>query len=1107
MRLFLPLIFLSFLSAGLMPKSGLCQAVLATSPYVENFNNIASGLPAGFTVRTGATATVPGVNATVTSAPTAWNNSTGAFKNMASATGLSATSTTTEQNNSTNRSLGLRQTAAFGDPGGAFVFQIANTTNKTNFKLDFKLQSLDASVTRIATWKVDYGIGANPSSFTDVPTITGDVSTGGTAFKNSPVSVDFSNTLDNVSDVVTIRIITIVATTGAGNRPTSAIDDFTLSWTEGVSTTPILILNDNGNTSLNFPSTSINSSTPTQSYTLRGENLIAPVSITAPASFLISDDSVNYGNFLTVPVSELTSNKIIYVKFQPVTAGIATGTIINTSQNATNKAITVTGEGLDPNNLSFDFNACSSSGSPGSGFSSISITGVQRWACSGFGQNGTKGVDMNGYAGGALDNEDWLISPALLIGSLNLPILRFYSRGEFTGPSLQLLVSTDYDGTSNPNSATWTDLQATFPLLTNTWTLTDGINLSAYKSFSHIYIAFKYSSSPELGAARWTLDDISITDRTTLLSASPLSLDFSEIPVGSSSTGLPVKIQAIGYGAVTLLAPTEYQLSADNVSFTNTITVPASQSEAGTTIYVRLTPASKELKIAGKLNVTGLLLDSNIVSLTGSSFPKSETFDLAAYNLSFFGSTPDNNPTPEKIQTQVNNIATVFKRLNMDVVGFEEMSNDNALATLIQQLPGYQSVTSPRWSYSFDPPDPTFPPQKIGFIYNASTVQLVDQRVMFESLYDSARNGTTARLNTYPTGTPSSFWSSGRLPFMATFDVNIKGVMQRFRIIDIHAKSASDAASYNRRVFDVRVLKDSLDAYYPNDNIVLIGDYNDRVIGSIFAGSPSPYKIFVDDGADYAALTLPLDSAGKVSFISGTGLIDHIIISNELTDNYISSSTDIEDARAYIPNYNATTASDHLPVFTRFSLSVDIPLPVNISHFEAHQVKNQVNLSWTTATESGNSHFVVERSKDAVNFIPVARVNGAAISNIPINYESVDSFPYSGANYYRLRQVDINGKETLSQIVLVNMLMKEREALRVYPNPVTGNFQIDLTSRLKNFSALITSADGKFVMRANGSITDINRQINKQINKFKRGLYVLQFNNQSEWHTVKFIKE
>ncbi|MEJ7766789.1 MAG: hypothetical protein WKF89_03185, partial [Chitinophagaceae bacterium] len=487
MRIVLPFTILCLsIILALTAQPVLSQVTLYASPFVENFDNISSGLPAGFTVRTGSTLTVAGANAPFTAAPVTWNNTSGAFKNVASATGLTASAPATEQNSATNRALGLRQSGGFGDPGGAFVFQIANTSNKTNFKLVFNLQSLDVSVTRTANWRVDYGIGENPTSFLEAPIVAGDLSTGGASFENSVISIDFNNSIDNLPDVITMRIITLVATSGTGNRPTSAIDDFSLSWTEGLSTAPTLILNDNASTSLNFPFTSINAGSFAQSFTVRGENLSEPVNISASPSFLVSQDSIIFSNLITLPVSEVVANKVIFVKFQPAAAGVITGSVVNSSENAISKTITVFGEGIDTANLQFDYNSCSPGGVPGGGFSAYSISGLQKWSCSGFGQSGSKGVDINGFLVGALINEDWLISPPLLIGGLNLPILNFSSRGQFTGPSLQLLVSTNYDGTSDPTTATWTDLNASFPPLTNTWTLTDGINLTAYKTFPHI---------------------------------------------------------------------------------------------------------------------------------------------------------------------------------------------------------------------------------------------------------------------------------------------------------------------------------------------------------------------------------------------------------------------------------------------------------------------------------------------------------------------------------------------------------------------------------------------------------------------------------------------
>ena len=116
-----------------------------------------------------------------------------------------------------------------GDPGAAFLFQLENTTGKTNLKLEFQLQSLDASSARITTWKVDYGIGTNPSSFTEVAA-SGMVTTGGNTWSNNPVVVNFPAALDNQSQRIWIRIIALSQTSGGGSRASTAIDDVKFSW-------------------------------------------------------------------------------------------------------------------------------------------------------------------------------------------------------------------------------------------------------------------------------------------------------------------------------------------------------------------------------------------------------------------------------------------------------------------------------------------------------------------------------------------------------------------------------------------------------------------------------------------------------------------------------------------------------------------------------------------------------------------------------------------------------------------------------------------------------------------------------------------------------------
>jgi hypothetical protein len=203
---------------------------LSTSPFTLNFDNLATGLPKGVLVKLSSSSTSPGTDGPFSTSQASWSNTSSGFKNYASATGLTASSDATAQNTSINRALGVKQTSAKGyDPGAAFVFEINNTSGKTNLSLSFLLQSLDDGIGRTTTWQVDYATGDNPTTFTPVATSPSTITTGPT-FGSTAVTVGFGNALDNKSDKVWIRIVTPGATTGSGSRASTGIDDVEFNW-------------------------------------------------------------------------------------------------------------------------------------------------------------------------------------------------------------------------------------------------------------------------------------------------------------------------------------------------------------------------------------------------------------------------------------------------------------------------------------------------------------------------------------------------------------------------------------------------------------------------------------------------------------------------------------------------------------------------------------------------------------------------------------------------------------------------------------------------------------------------------------------------------------
>ncbi len=139
-----------------------------------------------------------------------------------------------------------------------------------------------------------------------------------------------------------------------------------------------------------------------------------------------------------------------------------------------------------------------------------SVTGAQVWTLNSSNGNPGQCADMNGFSGGAVANEDWLISPAIDLSSAPSAILTFQSAKNFSGNAIQVFVSTDYSGSGAPSTATWTQLTATIPTASGfVWTNSGNVNLNSYVGNSNVRIAFKYTSTSS-AAAQWRVDNVKV---------------------------------------------------------------------------------------------------------------------------------------------------------------------------------------------------------------------------------------------------------------------------------------------------------------------------------------------------------------------------------------------------------------------------------------------------------------------------------------------------------------------------------------------------------------------------------------------------------------------
>lgn len=97
-----------------------------------------------------------------------------------------------------------------------------------------------------------------------------------------------------------------------------------------------------------------------------------------------------------------------------------------------------------------------------------------------------------------------------------------------------------------------------------------------------------------------------------------------------------------------------------------------------------------------------------------------------------------------------------------------------------------------------------------------------------------------------------------------------------------------------------------------------------------------------------------------------------------------------------------------------------ITLPVTLARFGGSLLDNAVSLSWTTSEEAGASHFDIERSTNAREFVQLGRVQAKGNSAASQQYQFLDNRPEAGDNYYRLRMVDKDGSFEYSRVIVID---------------------------------------------------------------------------------------
>ncbi len=204
--------------------------------------------------------------------------------------------------------------------------------------------------------------------------------------------------------------------------------------------------------------------------------------------------------------------------------------------------------------------------------------------------------------------------------------------------------------------------------------------------------------------------------------------------------------------------------------------------------------------------------------------------------------------------------------------------------------------------------------------------------------------------------------------------------------------------------------------------------------------------------------------------------------------------------------FNATDGFGCSGTFTS-GLVECIKTAVELVEFDGVPEAKANHVYWSTATETDNDYFILQRSFDGSSFDDIAQLDGAGNSETASHYSFFDYEAREGGNFYRLKSVEFSGLTDWSNVILVNRESEEsNDSFEVFPVPTQDNLYIQLAGEATVTGQIsVVDVSGKYILSRAAEAAEGQLKLN--VSSLAPGLYLFVWENSNGREVARFVKE